>query len=56
MVLYYNIYYNIKLTLKEEDKVYLIYKNIKTKRLSNKLDNKKLSLFKINKVIRLVNY
>ncbi len=42
--------------LKEKDKVYLVQKNIKTKRLSNKLDNKKLSLFEINKVVELVNY
>ncbi len=42
--------------LKEKNKVYLVYKNIKTKRLNDKLNNKKLSLFKINKVIRLVNY
>ncbi len=55
-MLYYNIYYSIKLMLKEKDKVYLVHKNIKTKRPSNKLNNKKFSLFKINKVIRLVNY
>ncbi len=54
--LYYNVYYSIEPILKEEDKVYLVYKNIKTKRPSNKLNNKKLSLFKIDKVIRLVNY
>ena len=42
--------------LKEGDKVYLLRKNINTQRLSNKLDYKKLGLFKIIKVIRLVNY
>jgi hypothetical protein len=28
---YYNIYYNIELTLKKKDKVYLIQRNIQTK-------------------------
>ena len=42
--------------LKEGDKVYLLYKNIKTKRLSNKLDFKKLGPFRILKKIRIVNY
>ena len=34
----------------------MVRKNIKTKRLSDKLDNRKLGPFKIDKVIRLVNY
>ena len=42
--------------LKEGNKVYLLRKNIKTKRSSNKLDYKKLGLFKINKKIRSINY
>ena len=42
--------------LKEEDKVYLLQRNIKTKQLSNKLDYKKLKLFKITEVKGLVNY
>ncbi len=46
----------MKLILKEKYKVYLIYKNIEIKRLNNKLHQKKLSLFKINKFISLVNY
>ena len=37
------------LTFKEGDKVYLLYKNIKTKRLSDKLNYKKLRLFKVTK-------
>jgi hypothetical protein len=53
---YYNKYYNIEPILKERDKVYLIQRNIQTKRLSTKLDHKKLGPFKIKKVIRLVNY
>ena len=42
--------------LKEGDRVYLLRKNIKTKRPSNKLDYKKLGLFKIDKKIGSVNY
>ena len=34
----------------------LIQKNIKTKQLNNKLNYKKLKLFKINKVIEIINY
>ena len=43
-------------TLKEGDKVYLLRRNIKTKRPSDKLDWKKLGPFKINKQISSVNY
>jgi hypothetical protein len=42
--------------LKEGDKVYLIRKNIKTLRPSNKLDWKKYGPFKIKKVVLKVNY
>jgi hypothetical protein len=42
--------------LKKGDKVYLLRKNIVTKRLSDKLDHKKLGLFKIAKIKSLVNY
>ena len=42
--------------LKEGDKVYLLRKNIVTKRPSYKLDHKKLGLFKIIKVKGLVNF
>jgi hypothetical protein len=55
-ILYYDKYYNIKLMFKEGDKVYLIRRNIQTKQPSTKLDHKKLGLFKIKKIIRLVNY
>jgi hypothetical protein len=48
--------YNIELILKKRDKIYLFRRNINIKKLSNKLDYKKLGPFKINKVIRLVNY
>jgi hypothetical protein len=56
IVLYYDKYYNIKPTLKEKNKVYLIQRNIQTKQPSTKLDHKKLGLFKIKRVTGLVNY
>ena len=43
-------------TLQKGDKVYLLRKNLKTKRPSNKLDFKKLGPFKVEKVILKVNY
>ena len=42
--------------LEKEDKVYLLRRYIKTKRLSTKLDFKKLGLYEILKKIREVNY
>jgi hypothetical protein len=49
------MYYNKKrlkgLTLLKRDLVYLLQKNIKTKRLSMKLDHIKLNLYKIQKVL-----
>jgi hypothetical protein len=42
--------------LKKGDKVYLIQRNIQTKQPSTKLDHKKLGLFKIKRIIGLVNY
>jgi hypothetical protein len=53
---YYNRYYNIEPILKKENKIYLIQRNIQTKQLNIKLDHKKLGLFKIKKIIGLVNY
>jgi two-component SAPR family response regulator len=54
------MYYNRKRlrgpTLRERDLVYLLWKNIKTKRLSTKLDHTKLSLYKIRKVLGLLTY
>ena len=53
-------YYNSKRTkgsvLKEEDKTYLLQRNIKIIRLSGKLDYIKLRLFRIKKVLRKDNY
>jgi hypothetical protein len=53
---YYDEYRNIKPMFKEGDKVYLIRRNIQTKRPSTKLDHKKLGPFKIKRVIGPVNY
>jgi hypothetical protein len=54
------MYYNKKRlkgpTFLEGDLVYLLQKNIKTKRLSSKLDYTKLGLFKILKVLGLLIY
>jgi hypothetical protein len=54
------MYYNRKRlrgpTLRERDLVYLLWKNIKTKRLSTKLNHTKLSLYKIWKVLGLLIY
>src|SRR5947209_5125722 len=41
---------------KEGNKVYLLQQNIKTKRPSNKLDFKRLGLFRIKKVIGRLDY
>jgi hypothetical protein len=40
IVSYYNGYYNIEPIFKEKDKVYLIQRNIQTKRPNTKLDHK----------------
>ena len=54
--IYHNKKRSMEPTLKEGDKVYLLHRNIKTKRPSDKLDHKKLGPFKIEKVIGPVNY
>src|SRR5271165_7143016 len=56
MFIYYNKKHSKALALKKEDKVYLLKCNINTKQLSNKLDFKKLGLYKIKKAIELVNF
>jgi hypothetical protein len=56
IVSYYDRYYNIEPTLKKKNKIYLIQRNIQTKQPSTKLDHKKLRLFKIKRIIGLVNY
>jgi len=53
-------YYNLKkskgLDLKEGDKVWLLHKNFKLRRLSKKLDHVKIGLFKIVEKISEVIY
>jgi len=56
VIIYYNRKYNIGLEFKKGNKVYLLRKNIKIRRPSDKLDYKKLGLFKIDKKIGSVNY
>jgi hypothetical protein len=56
MVYYVNTKRIKGLILKKGDKVYLLRKNIKITRLSNKLDHKKLGPYLINEVIGLVIY
>ena len=53
---YYNKKRSIEPTLKEGDKVYLLCRNIKMKQSSDKLDHKKLGLFKIERILGPVNY
>jgi hypothetical protein len=55
-VSYYNRHYSIEPILKKRDKIYLVQRNIQTKQPNIKLDHKKLGLFKIKRVIGLVNY
>ena len=47
MAKYYNLRRSKGLDLKEGDKVYLLYKNFISRRLSKKLDYIRLGLFKI---------
>src|SRR5271167_2781341 len=56
MSMYYNRKHSEALALKKGDKVYLLKCNINTKQLSNKLDFKKLGLYKIKEAIKLVNF
>src|SRR5450631_4616786 len=53
---YYNKSYLEGPRFKEGDRVYLLRKNIKTDRSIDKLDYKKIRLFKVTDVIRPVNY
>ena len=46
----------MEFTLKKENKIYLFRCNIKIKQFSDKLNYKKLKLFKIKKVLSLINY
>ena len=53
---YYNQHYTEALTLKERDKVYLLQKNIKIIRLSNKLNHIKIESFKIIRNIKRISF
>ena len=55
-VLYVNKRRNKDLTFKKGNKVYLLRRNIKTKRLSNKLNYIKLKSFRILETKRSVNF
>ena len=55
-VLYANKKRNKNFILKERNKVYLLRRNIKTKRLSNKLNHIKLRSFRILKTKKSVNF
>ncbi len=56
MTLYANKKRDRKFTFKKKNKVYLLRRNIKTKRSSNKLNHTKLESYKILKIIELINY
>ncbi len=56
MILYANKKRNKEFTLKKRDKVYLLRRNIKTKKSSNKLNHMKLKSFEILEEKRLINY
>jgi len=53
---YYNLEKSKGLDLKEGDKVWLLYKNFKSRRLSKKLNYIKIGLFKIAEKISEVIY
>ena len=56
MTLYANKKRDRESTLKKRDKVYLLRRNIKIKRSSNKLNHTKLESFEILEEKRLINY
>ena len=56
LVFYYNQHCAEALTLKKRDKVYLLQKNIKMTRSSNKLDHVKIRPFKIVRNIKRTSF
>jgi hypothetical protein len=60
ILLRFSLYYNSKKfegsRLKERDQIYLLRRNVKITRSSNKLNHKKLSLFKIIRNIKGVSF
>ena len=53
---YYNKHHEDRPTLKRGEKVYLLHRNIKTKRPSQKLNHQKIGPFTIEKQMGPVNY
>jgi hypothetical protein len=56
MTLYANKLKLESLRLRERDIIYLLRRNIKITRLSDKLDSKKIDLFKIKRNIRDISF
>ncbi len=56
MTLYANKKRDRRFTLKKKNKVYLLRRNIKTRRSSNKLNHTKLESYKIQKIKESINY
>jgi len=56
MILYANKKRDRRFTFKKRDKAYLLKRNIKTKRLSNKLNHMKLESFEILEEKKSINY
>ena len=56
MILYANKKRDRKSTLKKRDKAYLLRRNIKTKRSSNKLNHTKLESFRVLRAKESINY
>ena len=56
LVFYHNKYHAEASILKKRDKVYLLWKNIETTRLSDKLDHVKIESFKIIRNIKEVSF
>jgi hypothetical protein len=56
MAIYYNKKHGSAPDLKRGEKVYLLYRNIKMKRPSQKLDYQKIRPFIIKEKLGLVNY
>jgi hypothetical protein len=56
MALYYNRKHQMGPNFEKGEKVYLLYKNIKTKQLSTKLNHQKLGPFKIKEQLGPVGY
>jgi len=56
MILYANKKRDRRSTFKKRDKAYLLKRNIKTKRSSNKLNHTKLKSYEILKIKESINY